>query len=82
MTPRERASRRLAALAIPVVVALLVIADFAVDHKPHFEGTGYTFDTAPLFYPALGFLSTVLLVLISRALGILLSRREGYYREP
>jgi hypothetical protein len=82
MTPRKRAGRRIAARTALALLAAIVLIDALVPHKPHFAGSGYTFDTLPFFYPALGFLSTLLLVLISRGLGILLSRREKYYREP
>jgi hypothetical protein len=72
--------RRVAVRVAVAILALVVALDVIVLHRPHFEGTPYTFDTSPFFYPGLGFFGTVALVLISRALGIVLSRRENYYR--
>jgi len=79
MNPRERKLRRIAAWAGAGTLALIIAGDIAARHRPHFEGTEFLFDTSPCFYPSLGFLSTVVLVLVARALGIVLSRRENYY---
>ena len=81
MAPQKRAWRRIAARTALAALAAIVVLDAMIAHKPHFEGSGYTFDTSPFFYPLLGFLGTLSLVLISRGVGILLSRRERYYRE-
>ncbi len=56
------------------ILALTVLADLVVHHHPHF-GVDGTFGFAAWF----GFVSCVVLVGGSKALGALLKRRDTYY---
>ena len=56
------------------VLALLVLADLAVVHHPHF-GIDGTIGFGAWF----GFLSCVLMVIFAKALGALLKRPDTYY---
>ncbi|MCC7509863.1 MAG: hypothetical protein IT464_10845 [Planctomycetes bacterium] len=62
-----------------VILALVLVLDLFSSHKPHFAEYGFTLDALPWFYPMLGFLSTVLLVVVAKSLGILLCRKDHYY---
>ena len=53
---------------------LHVNVDFFVDKHPH-----YSFDGAPSFSAAYGFISCVLLVLVAKVLRMLLMKDEDYY---
>ena len=57
-----------------VILALTVMADFFVHHHPHF-GVDGTFGFGAWF----GFLSCVVLVVFSKALGSILKRPDTYY---
>lgn len=77
--PHDRITmQRLARLGC-ATLAVLLLLDLATTHEPHFARHGLKFDTWPLFYPALGFFSTLLLVIFSKSAGLLLSREEAYY---
>ena len=58
------------------ILALTVLADFFVEHHPHF-GLDGTFGFGAWF----GFISCVVLVFFSKALGALLKRPDTYYDE-
>lgn len=57
-----------------VILALTVLADLLVHHHPHF-GIDGTFG----FHAWFGFVACVLLIVVSKALGALLKRRDTYY---
>ena len=57
-----------------VILALTVVADFFVEHHGHF-GIDGTFGFGAWY----GFLSCVVLVFFSKALGAVLKRRDTYY---
>ena len=57
-----------------VILALTVMADFFVHHHPHF-GIDGTFGFGAWF----GFISCVVLVVFSKALGSILKRPDTYY---
>lgn len=59
-----------------IILALTVLADFFVEHHPHF-GLDGTFGFGAWF----GFISCVVLVFFSKALGALLKRPDTYYDE-
>ncbi len=56
------------------ILVLLVLSDFVVHHHAHF-GIDGTFG----FYAWYGFVSCVILVVGSKALGAVLKRRDTYY---
>jgi len=58
------------------ILALTVLADLFVEHHPHF-GLDGTFGFGAWF----GFISCVVLVFFSKALGALLKRPDTYYDE-
>lgn len=64
-----------------LILAVVLVIDLAAPHKAHFAWLGPAVDTWPLFHPLLGFASTLALVLISKTLGLVLSRPESYYAE-
>lgn len=61
-------------ISFVVILASTVIADFFVHHDARFGIEG-TFG----FYAWYGFLSCVVLIFISRALGVFLRRPDDYY---
>ena len=66
--------RRLWVVFLAVLVAL-VIADFFVQHHPHFG-----FDDTPAFGAWYGFLSCIVMVIGSKKLiGLFLQRKDTYY---
>ncbi len=67
-------SIRLMWIVFIVVLALTVAGDFFVEHHPHF-GIDGTFGFGAWY----GFVSCVLLVFLSKALGKVLKRRDDYY---
>lgn len=67
-----------------IVLAILVLLDFAYllfdedsKHIPHGDGIDATFG----FYAWYGLVACTVLVLFSKGLGLILKRREGYYRD-
>lgn len=58
------------------ILALLVIADFFIEHHPHFG-----IDGTPGFGAWFGFLSCVVMVLVAKAIGMVLKRPDTYYDE-
>ena len=56
------------------ILALTVLADLIVTHHPHF-GVDGTFGFAAWY----GFIGCVVLVVVSKALGAILKRRDSYY---
>jgi hypothetical protein len=70
---RPKSIRRLWAGFI-VVLALTVLAQIVVPVKGYFG-----IDDWPGFAAVFGFLSCVVMVLLARALGVLLKRRDDYY---
>ncbi|MDA7947683.1 MAG: hypothetical protein MPJ78_09425 [Hyphomicrobiaceae bacterium] len=61
-------------IVFSIILALLVLSDLVVHHHAHF-GIDGTFG----FYAWYGFLSCVVLVVGSKALGAILKRRDTYY---
>lgn len=57
-----------------LILALTVLADFAVKHKAYF-GVDGTFGFAAWF----GFIACVLIVVISKAFGVIFKRPDTYY---
>ncbi len=62
-----------------VLLAVVMLVDAFVPHHPHFEGDGVTIDTLPEFFPLYGFLSGFVMVVVAKALGVALSRKDNYY---
>ncbi|MCB1377213.1 MAG: hypothetical protein KDK89_02415 [Alphaproteobacteria bacterium] len=58
------------------VLAMLVAADFLIEHHPHFG-----IDGTPGFYAWFGFAACVVLVAGAKALGLPLKRPDDYYDE-
>lgn len=71
----RRARARLAVLFALALIAC-VAAQFTFVSKPYFE-----FDGNFWFYPTFGFLSSILLVMVSKLFGLILKRRESYWEE-
>ena len=63
-------------IGFAIVLALTVLAGFAVDMHPHFA-----FEALPAFFALFGFGACVVLVFGSKLLGVLLKRRDTYYDE-
>ncbi len=61
-------------IAFIVILALTVAGDFFVEHHPHF-GVDGTFGFGAWF----GFAACVILVILSKVLGIILKRSDTYY---
>ncbi len=59
-----------------IVLALLIVADFFIHGHPAF-GIDGTFG----FYGWYGLLACLAMVVIAKALGVLLKRRETYYED-
>ncbi len=62
-----------------LLLAIVLAADLFTSHKAHFKHLDVTIDQALWFFPILGFLGTVALVIVSKALGIGLSREDTFY---
>jgi hypothetical protein len=63
-------------LAFIIVLALTVVAQLGVDAHPHFEIERW-FGAYALY----GFLACAALILIAKALGAFLKRRDDYYAD-
>jgi len=61
-------------ISLYVVCGLLIIPDFFSRAEPHFGLDGFLG-----FYALLGFVSCSVLILFSKAVGLLLKKREDYY---
>ena len=72
---RPATIRRLWVAGIAVLLATL-LAEFFIPTKGYFG-----IDDWPGFGAVFGFVSCLLMVLFAKALGLLLKRREDYYRE-
>jgi hypothetical protein len=55
-------------------LGILLIIDFLIPKHGHFS-----WETAPEFYAVYGFVACVCLILISKALRLLVKRKEDYY---
>jgi hypothetical protein len=66
-------------IALLAVLAALLLLDLFAPHKAHFEHLGVVIDSKPWFFPLFGFVSTVLLVVVSKAIGIVIARKDDYY---
>ncbi|MBX3474172.1 MAG: hypothetical protein KF754_07295 [Planctomycetes bacterium] len=62
-----------------LVLAVIIGLDWLIHHHAHFPRDGITIDTLPEFFPFFGFASCFLMVLVSKALGIALSRKDTFY---
>jgi len=62
--------------AFLAVLALVLVAGFAVEGEPHFE-----IERLPAFGAAYGFLACAALILLAKALGVFLKRPDDYYRD-
>ena len=67
---------RLVWRAFLAVLALTVLAEFAVALHPHFGVDGL-----PGFHAIYGFLACLAMILAAKALGVLLKRPDDYYKE-
>jgi hypothetical protein len=67
---------RLLWIVSTTLLVLLVLLDLAVAHHPHFGLDGWFG-----FHAAYGFIACVVLVLLSKALGLILKRPDDYYGE-
>jgi hypothetical protein len=61
-------------IAFLAALALTVLAELAVEAHPHFE-----LERLFAFNALYGFLACAALILLARALGLLLKRRDDYY---
>lgn len=74
---RVRHRNRLA-IAFVLLLALSVLAQWKLIPHPH---PYFAVDGEYWFYPAVGMMSSMLLVLIARVLGFVLKRRETYWKD-
>jgi uncharacterized membrane-anchored protein YitT (DUF2179 family) len=58
-----------------ILLLLSLFAQFLVDNDNHHFGI----EALPLFYAAFGFFSCVIIVLLSKLLGMFFKREENYY---
>lgn len=70
---------RLAWAAGIVILLILLSLELLLSHQAHFQYADVTIDTWPLFYPAYGFLSCFLLLVLARTVAIMLVRKDTYY---
>lgn len=75
----EPETQRLIRISAIVLLAAFMVLDAFVPHHPHFERDGVTIDTLPEFFPLYGFLSGVAMVVVAKALGIALARKDNFY---
>ena len=61
------------------VLSALVLAEAFYHHHAHFEKDGIKIDTYPEFFPVFGFLACLVMVVVSKAIGMLLKRKDTYY---
>lgn len=61
-------------IAFAGVLLACAAAELWLPHKNYFGIAGL-----PLFYAGFGFLSCVVLVVVAKALGVMLKRRDNYY---
>lgn len=66
------------AAGLVILVAVMVVDAF-VPHHPHFERDGVTIDTLPEFFPLYGFLSGFVMVVVAKAIGVALTRKDNFY---
>lgn len=80
VTPEKfpRGRRNALAALFVAVLALTVTAQWLFVPHPH---DYFGVDSALWFYPAMGLMSSMVMVLVSRFLGFLLKRRETYWEE-
>lgn len=62
-------------IGLYIVLVLLVLPDFFL-HKHHYFSK---VETWPGFYAFFGFISCVVIILVSKLLGYVLKRKEDYY---
>ncbi|MBZ0134827.1 MAG: hypothetical protein K8I27_00475 [Planctomycetes bacterium] len=77
----KRRNQQFAWLAILGIVGAVILIDLTVHHHAHFEGSEFTFDTLPEFYPMFGFLSAFFLILVAKTLAIALKRKDTFYAD-
>jgi hypothetical protein len=58
-----------------IVLALLVLPDFFIHKHAYFS----SFEAWPGFYAFFGFVSCVIIILVSKLFGLVLKVREDYY---
>lgn len=58
-----------------IVLALLVLPDLFI----HKHALFYSYETWPGFYALFGFVSCVVIIVVSKLLGFVLKRKEDYY---
>ncbi len=61
-------------MAFIAILALTVLAEFAIDAHPHFA-----IERLFAFNALYGFLACAALILVAKALGVLLKRKDDYY---
>ena len=74
-TDKKKSAKKAWIFFIIILVASLLLETIMTPH-PYFEFDGFT-----SFYAIFGFVSCVLIVLVSKFLGIFLKRKENYYEE-
>ena len=70
----RRRSIRVLWIVFVAVLAAVTVGDVFIDGHPHF-GLDGTF----AFYSWYGFLTCVVMILVAKAMGILLKRKDTYY---
>lgn len=74
--PRNNLNKLVLGSILLLVLSLAAELIWLVDYENHhFEFEGYRF-----FYAAMGFLSCVTIVIVSKILGFILKRQEDYYQ--
>jgi hypothetical protein len=61
------------------VLGLVLLFDVAAGHHPNFAWLD--FDTALWFFPLLGLLGTMFVVIVAKTLAIALKRKDTYYAD-
>lgn len=66
---------------LPVILLLLLLPEFFIHHHPYFESQGFHLDGRFGFYAWYGFIALAVLLLLAKALGLVLQRKDSYYDE-
>ena len=61
------------------ILGALLLAEGFYHHHGHFERDGIKIDELPEFFPAFGFLACLVMVLVSKAIGMVLKRKDTFY---
>jgi len=76
MSKENNTDTKKAWISFIIVLVVSLLLETIMTPHPYFE-----FDGFPGFYAIFGFISCVLIVLVSKFLGIFLKRKEDYYND-